>query len=992
MRFQILGPLRVGGGEATVTAGRDRVVLAILLLRTNRVVPVEELIDAVWEERPPATARAQLQTCVSRLRHRFVSLGVPPETIVTDPIGYGVRTGTGELDAEVFAHEVRLARDALAAGRLVDASRHYRSGLALWRGPALDGIASRVVRLRAQTLDERRFDTLEDCVDIELRLGMAAELIEELTEAVQRQPLRERLRGQLMLALAGVGRQAQALAVYQDGRRLYAEELGLDPGTELQDLHQRMLAGDLLLTRPRQLPNPPVRALPRGISDFTGRQEVISRLVKEIEGEQARVLLLDGMPGSGKTTLAVHLATGLADRYPDAQLFLDLHGHSTRTPLAATAAVASLLRQLGVAPERVPLDPDDRLAMWRTELTERRVLLLLDNAANAEQVSPLLPTGADSLTLITSRRRLVGLDEGRPYSLPLLDPAEAVELLGRVAGVARVAAEPLAAAEVVRRCGYLPLAIRLAGARLAHRARWQLSDLIERLRDAGDPLAELAAGQRSVGDAFALSYAQVTPSAQRMFRLLGLHPGGRFDRTVAAALTRLPLNEAQDVLDELVDAHLVEEPEPGRYRLHDLVGEYARRMLDEPGNRAEHDDALDRMLHHHVDVAVRIARKFESYGSLRNFTPPDPLRPDLLSLAAEPGRAWFEENRRTLVVLCRVAERSFPRRCWQLARACWWPFFTGGHLDELTEMHDAGLRAAEALGDEWASALMLNYLASVSFRRARFPHAIRLLKQAVELGRRQRSGGQLARILWNLGSAYASAGERQRSLEYYGEAGRLLRRADRSTELATLLNNIGYLLLQWGRYEEALRISRNHLMLSRVLGDRWQLANALGQVGAVRYRMGDLAPARRLLRTSLRLHRLTGNRINESEVLNDLGRIEREAGRPESAARLHREALTLVTQAGDRMGQFTSQNLLARALLEQGDVRSARNLFHRVLEDATGVDFRHQQAQALDGIARCRCATDPAEARSHWIRALALFRQLDVPEQYEVQESLAAFG
>ncbi|MBQ1024375.1 BTAD domain-containing putative transcriptional regulator [Micromonospora sp. C95] len=989
MRFQILGPLRVGGGAATVTAGRDRVVLAVLLLRANRVVPVEELVDAVWEEDPPVTARAQLQTCVSRLRQRLVSLGIPAETIVTDPAGYVVRTDTGELDAEVFAHEVRLARDALAAGRLVDASRHYRAGLALWRGPALDGVPSRVVQMRAQTLDERRIDTLEDCVDIELQLGMAAELIEELTEAVQRQPLRERLRGQLMLALGGAGRQAQALAVYQDGRRLYAEELGLDPGTELQDLHQRMLAGDLLLARPRQLPSPPVRTLPRGISDFTGRQEVISRLIKEIEGEQARVLLLDGMPGSGKTTLAVHLAAGLADRYPDAQLFLDLHGHSTRTPLAVTAAVASLLRQLGVTPERVPLDPDDRLAMWRSELTERRVLLLLDNAADAEQVTPLLPTGADSLTLITSRRRLVGLDEGRPHSLTLLDPAEAVELLGKVAGAARVAAEPSAAAEVVRRCGYLPLAIRLAGARLAHRPRWQLSDLIERLRDAGDPLAELAAGQRSVGEAFALSYAQMPPLAQRMFRLLGLHPGGRYDRTVAAALTELPLSEAQDVLDELVDAHLIEEPEPGRYRLHDLVREYARRLLDEPSNRAERDDGLGRLLHHHLDVAVQIARKFESYGSLRNFTPPDPLRPDLLSVAAEPGRAWFEENRGTLVVLCRAAERSFPRHCWQLARACWWPFFTGGYLDELTEMHDAGLRAAEVLGDEWAMALMLNYLASVSFRRAQFPHAIRLLRQAVELGRRQRPGEQLASIVWNLGSAYLGAGEKQRSLESYDEAGRLLRPADRPAELAILLNNVSYLLLHWGRYEEALRGSRNHLMLSRILGDRWQLANALGHIGAVRHRMGDVEPARRLLRTAMRLHRQTGNWSNEGEVFNDLGRIEREAGHPDLAARFHREALTLVTQAGDRMGQFTSQTLLARALLEQGDVRSARNLFDRVLEDATKADFRHQQAEALDGIARCLRATDPNQARSHWTRALALFRQLDVPEQHEVQRLLA---
>ena len=235
------------------------------------------------------------------------------------------------------------------------------------------------------------------------------------------------------------------------------------------------------------------------------------------------------MAGSGKTTLAVHLATALADEYPDAQLYIDLHGHSERTPLTPAAAVATLLRQLGVPAERVPMSQDDRLALWRSELAGRRALLVLDNAATADQVTPLLPNGSHCLILITSRRRLVGVDEGRPSSLPVLDSDEAVELLGRVVGVARVAAEPEAATEVVRRCGHLPLAIRLAGARLAHRPHWRIADLAERLASRPDPLAEFEVGERSVGRAFALSYAQVSPVAQRAFRLLGLHPGVRFD-------------------------------------------------------------------------------------------------------------------------------------------------------------------------------------------------------------------------------------------------------------------------------------------------------------------------------------------------------------------------------------------------------------------------------------------------------------------------------
>ncbi|MEU5548317.1 BTAD domain-containing putative transcriptional regulator [Micromonospora sp. NPDC047793] len=991
MRFQILGPLRVGGGEATVTAGRDRVVLAVLLLRANRIVPVDDLVDAIWEEDPPATARAQLQTCVSRLRQRFAALGIPPEVIVTDPVGYRVRTEPGELDAEVFADELTSARTARSAGRFADARRHFRAGLALWRGPALDGITGQHVRSPSHALDQRRLDALEDCVDIELRLGLAADLIDELTETVARQPLRERLRGQLMLALAGVGRQADALTVYQEGRRRFTAELGLEPGPALQELHQRVLAGDLAVTVPEARPLAPIRALPRAISDFTGRQETIARLVEEIEQDQARIQLIDGMPGSGKTTLAVHVAARLADRYPDAQLFIDLHGHSARSPLTTTAAVAALLRQLGVPPERIPLDTDDRLAMWRTELTPRRALILLDNAASAEQVAPLLPSGPDCLTLVTSRRRLVGLDEGRPSSIATLTSAEAVELLGRAAGEARVAAEPEAAAEVVRHCGHLPLAIRLAGARLAHRPRWRIADLVVRLCDTSDPLAELAAGQRSVGDAFALSYAQVTPEAQRMFRRLGLHPGVRFDSTVAAVLADLPLAEAQEVLDELVDAHLVEEPEPGRYRLHDLVREYARTLLTGQGGETEHEHALERLLDHHLHVAASIARRIESAGSKPDFLLPEPPRPDLVEVCAAQGPAWVDENRRALTALCRMAESIFPRRCWQLALACWRPLFNGGQIDELTEMHTVGLRAAESLHEESAVALVLNYLASAYFRRAQFGQAVRLLQRAVDLTRGKQPDGRLANMIWNLVASNSSNGDHQQAAVYLDEVSRIIPDRDPGTQMITL-NNTTCMLLNAGRYRKALWLGRVHLALAREAADTRQMANSMGHIGLIRYRLGGSGPALRLLLAALRLHRQVGNRFDEGDMLNGLGMIERDAGRPESAATLHRQALIAIREAGDRIGQCASRNLLGLALLDQGDVPSALDLFRRVLQDATKVNHRHQQAMALDGIAHCLRPIDPAAARSHWVRALALFRQIDVPDQHRVEKALADLG
>ncbi|MEU8069516.1 MULTISPECIES: BTAD domain-containing putative transcriptional regulator [unclassified Micromonospora] len=990
MRFGILGPLRVGGGEATVTAGRDRTVLAVLLLRPGRVVPVEDLVDAVWDERPPATARTQLQSCVSRLRQRFVRLGLPAGTIVTDPAGYTIRVEAGDLDAEVFASTVETARRNAAAGRLTEARQHYRAALALWRGPALAGVPARSVRQRARALDEQRLGVLEDCVDIELRLRMAADLIDELTEAVERNPLRERLRGQSMLALSAVGRHADALAVYREGRRIYAEELGIEPGAALQELHQRILAGDVALGGPENRPTAPVRALPRTISDFTGRQQTVSRLVREIVEDGIRVQLIDGMAGSGKTTLAVQVATAVADRFPDAQLFVDLHGHSEQSPLATTAAVATLLRQLGVPPERVPADLADRLAVWRSELAGRRAVVVLDNAADADQVAPLLPNGPDCLVLITSRRRLVGLDSGRPSSLPVLDSDEAVELLARVAGTERIAAEPEAAAEVARRCGHLPLALRLAGARLAHRPRWRVADLAQRLAGASDPLAELAAGERSVARAFALSYEQVSAVAQRVFRLLGLHPGVTADNRVAAVLTELSVPDAQDALDELVDAHLVDEAEPGRYRLHDLIREYARMLVAQRETVEERRAVTARLLDFHLHVAAALGKAIDSVGcpSL-----PEPVRSDLVDGTVALGRPWLEENRPAMTALVRLAEQEgFLQQSWQLARVGWSINFYGGHLDDLVETHQIGLRAAERLGDDEAVATMLNYLASADYRRARFAEAIRRMEAAVGIYRRLGRRDDLVKALGNLGTAYGVDGQPQRAIKVFESLLVPARRMPDPTSFLSWLNNLAFTLIEIGRYDEAVRMCRDQMAVARQAGDLRQVGNAIGHLGMARHRRGERGPALRLLGAGARLKRQVGNRYGEGELLNELGTMEREEGRPELAAELHWEALVAMTDAGDLVGQCATRNLLARAILDQGDVASALDLHRRVLSDAARLGARYEQARALDGMARCLRHTDAERARRYAGRALALFRQVESPDQREAERLLAELG
>jgi DNA-binding SARP family transcriptional activator len=611
VRYRILGPLHVtlGGHEAAITAGRDRVVLAMLLLNAGRIVGVEELIDAIWDDGPPATARGQLQTCVSRLRRTL-----PGAAIATNPAGYGIETTEDDLDVTVFARLTAQGRTQLPS-HPDRARKTLRQALDLWRGPALAGIDSRAVRQAAGILDEQHAVVIEDWVDLELAGGRDRDLVADLTGLVERFPLRERLRAQLMLTLYRVGRQADALAEYRRVRRVLHNELGIEPGAGLQELHRQILTGEVAgigsrasAAGPAMTPPPaPIRALPRTVGDFTGRAGLLDTLSAEITaalpGPLVRVI--DGMPGVGKTTLAVHLAGLVGGRYPDAHLFIDLHGHSARAAAEPAGALLTLLRQLGLPANRIPAGVQERVALWRSELAGRRALVVLDNAAGSAQITPLLPGNGDSLALITSRRRLTGLDGIHPESVRVLTEDEAVVLFTRIVGD-RAVAEPAAVREVVGRCGGLPLAIRLAGARLAHRPRWRVADLLSRLSEAALP--ELVAEDRTVLSAFALSYAQLAPAPSRLFRLLGLVPGERFTAPAAAALAEVDLDEAEELLDGLVDVHLIEEPSPGHYRLHDLMREYAASLVTADG--AEYAErALARLLdlHLHAFRARRLA-------------------------------------------------------------------------------------------------------------------------------------------------------------------------------------------------------------------------------------------------------------------------------------------------------------------------------------------------------------------------------------------------
>ncbi|MEV6344406.1 BTAD domain-containing putative transcriptional regulator [Actinoplanes sp. NPDC051851] len=971
MRYRILGPLSVAveGRPVAVTAGRDRVVLTMLLLNPGRIVGAGELIDAVWGSRPPATARNQLQTCISRLR-RIMPVGV----ILTDRAGYGIQVGSDELDSTIFTRTVEQAR--------VDGDREaYRKALDLWRGPACAEIDAPGVRQSAAVLDEQYALAIEDWADLELAAGRERELIGELGGLVERFPLRERLRGQLMTALARAGRRADALTEFQRASRVLEEELGIEPGPELQEVHRTVLGG------PPPVERPPVRCLPRTVHDFTGRRDLIARLAAEIDPTGPAVLVVDGMAGSGKTTLALHLAALVGEDYPDAHLFVDLQGHSEHEPVEPSAALLVLLRQLGLGAESIPADVVGRTALWRTELSRRRALVVLDNAAGSSQVEDLLPTAPGTLALVTSRRRLAGLDGVSPQPVPVLDPDEALTLLERIAGP-RVRAEPVAAAEVVRRCGGLPLAVRLAGARLAHRPRWRVADLLDRLGEAA--LDGLAVENRSVASAFALSYEQLGEPVRRLFRLLGVYPGSNFDAPAAAALTGLPLAGARDLLDELLDGHLIEEPEPGVFRLHDLLREFAAALAaDRP--EPERREALHSVLN--LETHALSACQARTHERMRQVELRDNpcLRPDLLAAIDDPA-ARLERHRPDLGAFAAAAEASgHPEYAWLLPRAAWYLLYFRGYHEDVRVLQERALAAARAAGDESGMATAANFLASVHYRLAEHERALEHLQTALRIRERRGDPG-VGNILGNLATVHLATSRFAEAAETALAARRRMVLDRMRLESPALILNLAVAYEQLGRYPEALRLDRLRLLAAWTAGDLHEVAGCLLRIQNVRLRLGQITPALawRYAAAALRLTVRLGLAGVEASAHNALARILAEQGDTDRALVSHRRAVEVAARVGEKRAEAEYLHDYAITLLRSGDTGAARDHLEASLRLARKLRLPYSTARALAGLAECAAVRDPDLARELWTEAGELFERMGVPERRDVARRIAA--
>lgn len=581
MNFDVLGPLRVRLGEQPVplSAPMPRMVLGVLLTRANTPVPVDVLVDALWAGQRDPRAAKKLQLHVHRLRR---ALG-DPARILYENGGYTLRVHPGELDAECFESALT---ESTGAGQAAHAVVLLRQAMGLWRGdPFSDIVDLPLLRAEADRLSERRLAGLAQLYTAELACGHATVIVPELVELAGRHPMREQLQGLLMTALYQAGRQADALEVYQRTRGALVEQLGLEPGNELQRLEHAILTGDPMLATPGTPSIAPAQ-LPADINDFTGRKTqlaTVTHLAGAADRSASVLVAITGKAGVGKTALAVHAAHRLRDQYPDGQLFVSLRG-TEANPLCATDVLARFLRSLGVDPTAIPEDAEERAALYRSRLADRRLLILLDDAACEAQLRPLLPGTSGCAVLVTCRARLAGLGGARVVDLDVFEPDQALELLARAAGPQRMAAELAAAREIVRLCGFLPLAVRVAGARLGARPHWPLSRLEADLTDEDTRLDTLRLGDLEVRASLARSYETLDVVARRAFRLLGLLEIREFAPWVTAALLDISQAKAEELMDTLVDLHLLDvagRDASGRlrYRFHDLLRAYAREVV-----------------------------------------------------------------------------------------------------------------------------------------------------------------------------------------------------------------------------------------------------------------------------------------------------------------------------------------------------------------------------------------------------------------------------
>jgi DNA-binding SARP family transcriptional activator/tetratricopeptide (TPR) repeat protein len=999
MRFAILGPLEVSGedGQRLPLGGpQQRALLAVLLLNAGRVVSTDRLIECLWGEEPPAAARSLLQGCVAGLR-RALKAGAGPDRqpLVTRAPGYCVEVRPDELDLDRFE---RLA----AATQLTEA-------LALWRGPALDGLdgtALSACQADIARLEERRLAVLEQRIDADLRAGRHASLVGELESLVRAHPLRERLWALLMIALYRADRQADALAAYQRLRRTLVDQLGMEPSATLRRVQGAILSGtdpakpDESTENAGTEPTRPVPAqLPPAVAAFTGRDEHLKYLDTLLpDGAGAAAIgVISGTAGVGKTALAIHWAHRVREWFADGQLYVNLHGYAPAPPMRPIEALAGFLQALGTPAEAVPVELDRASALYRTLVADKRMLVVLDNAYSADQVRPLLPGSAGCVVLVTSRDRLAGMvarDGARHLTLDVLGHHEAVTLLVRVLGAQRVQAEPEAGAELVERCARLPLALRIAAANLACHPRRRIADQVADLV-ADDRLSALEIdgdADSAVRVAFDLSYDALAAPARLLFRRLGLVPGPDVTTAAAAALVARspaepPEQQTSRLLDELTSAHLLDQDDQGRYTLHDLLRLYAKERADGEDTAAERDAATRRLFDWYLRTADAAARQLYPTAlrlPIPESTAPESTAPDSTEPMAgfadhTAALAWLDGELANLVAAVQYTAESGPRSvAWLLADTLRGYFMLRVLPVEWAVVADAARSAAEVDGEPRAQMAAELNLASRHMRQSRFDPAIDHYRRALAINERVGWPEGESAALGNLGIVYLSSGQLRSASEHFAQALAVDRRIGWLGGQAVKLGNLGVVDRQLGRLDEAAAHFREALALFHEVGSRHGEALAVANLGAVLHLLGRYPEAIDHVTRAIALHQEIGDRGTEADDQNVLAEVHRDVGRLPVALDLAEAALTRAVEVGERHYEADAHNVLGSVHLRLGAPGRAAEHHQRALDLATSTDLRLPKVTALIGLAATRCALgDPEQGRRYADQAIALSQAAD---------------
>ncbi len=1005
--FCLLGPLvvRSGGNVVPVTQGKLRALLAALLLSANSVVPLDELIETLWGQDPPATARVGVQNYVMQLRR---ALGAAGTRIRTHPQGYLIQVRSDELDVVRFEDLVRDGRAADRDGDWPQAASRAAAALALWRGePLADTGSDLLATVQVPRLTELRLQALEARIDADIHLGRHGDVISELRQLAAAEPLRERLHGLLMLALYRDGRQGEALAAYQHARATLADALGAEPGHGLQQLHLQILTADPALvvaeraTASASAPAAVVpRELPSPVSHFTGRAAELAALTRLAQQPHARsstlvISAIGGTAGVGKTALAVHWAHREAGRFPDGQLYVNLRGYDPDQPTPATDALAGFLASLGVPGPDIPADIEERAARYRSLLAGKQLLVLLDNAGSVEQVRPLLPGGPGCAVVVTSRDSLAGLvarDGAVRIDLDTLPMLEAVGLLHTLVG-ARVDADRSAAEALAEQCARLPLALRVAAELAVARPAVPLADLVAELAESHQRLDRLDAGgdpRTSVRAVFSWSYRNLDAGPARAFRLAGLHPGPDFNDYAIAALTDSTLTAARRHLDVLARAHLVVVSPPDRYTLHDLLRAYARELAMAEDSDNERRTALTRLLDYFLQAAATAMDT--AYPARRHRRPRIPADSAVVPAFAEESaaRSWLHSEELNLVAVATLAADSgWPRHATRLAATLFHHMMGTSSRYEMT-LHSTGLRAARRLDDREAAAEALVGIGSANWRSGRYGDAIEALRQALTLFREAGDRTGQARVMHNLGAVSVVQGTFQDARDYARSSLELFRQTGDVPGEAAALSTLGNALLYLGHYDEALLHYEAGLALCREIDDGEKEAIVLGNLGAVAEKQGRFRQAAEYHQQALELFRELGRRGSEANALSNLGVAARLTGRYEQAVSYHLQAIALCREVGERSIEAAALNGLGETLLAAGLAAEGRSSLDTALGIARQVGDRYEEARAHRGLGGASLAMDSLdETREHWRLAVDLYEETGAREAEEVRAQLA---